>query len=76
MPEVLENIVRRVEEIEESAHCQIDNVRCQIIVSFDKRPDVKVALLTPYAQMQVKKGFLDIDVFDDLLHSVKRIANR
>jgi len=75
MNETLERIAQAVEDIEPSAHCQIDKWNCQIIVSFAKRPDTEIALLTPYAQGQVKKGHLDEDLFSEMLFSIKSIAN-
>lgn len=75
MAEILKAIAARVENAEPTAHCFIDNWNCQIVVRFDKRPETEVALLTPYAQGQVKKGHLDADLYSEILFSVKNIAN-
>lgn len=72
---ILKEIAEKVEAAEPTAHCHIDNLACQIIVSFDKRKDVEVELLTPYARNQVKKGYIDNDVYSELLFSIKSIAN-
>ena len=49
--------------------------RNQILVTFSNRPDVQIALLTPYYQGKLCKGEMsDSDVLE-LLLSVKRIAN-
>ena len=73
--QTLEQLAQVVEGAEPSTHCQIDYLGCQIIASFDKRPDVKVALLTPMAQQQIKRGNLDRDIVSELLFSIRRIAN-
>lgn len=75
MRELLEKIVRGVEKAEPTAQCRIDPSSCQIIVSFERRKDVKIALLTPMAQSQVKRGRIDQDLYSDMLFSVRRIAN-
>jgi len=75
MLEMLESIAQKVESAEPTAHCYIDKRNCQIVVSFDKRPDTEIALLTPYAQGQVKKGKLDNDLYSEMLFSVRKIAN-
>ena len=75
MFELLEKIAKGVEAAEPTAHCFIDKWGCQIIVSFDKRPETEIALLTPYTQGQVKKGKLDNDTYTEMLFSVKKIAN-
>ena len=72
---MLEALAKKIEQAEPTAHCQIDKWNYQIIVSFDKRPDTEVALLTPYAKKQIKEGKLDTDTYTDLLFSVKKIAN-
>ena len=75
MLELLEKLANKVEAAEPTAHCFIDKWNCQIITSFDKRPDVEIALLTPYAEGQIKKGHLDADLYSEMLFSVKNIAN-
>ena len=75
MLDILTNIAKKVESVEPAAHCLIDKMNCQIIVSFDKRNDTEIALLTPYAQGQIKKGHLDADLYSEMLFSVKKVAN-
>lgn len=75
MLELLEKLASKVEAVEPTAHCFIDKWNCQIITSFDNRPNVEISLLTPYAQGQVKKGYLDADLYSDMLFSIKKIAN-
>ena len=75
MLEILLDIAKKVEDVEPTAHCLIDKMNCQIIVTFDKRNDTEIALLTPYAQREVKKGHLDDDLYSDMLFSVRKIAN-
>ena len=75
MREILEKIAGGVERAEPTAHCRIDPFSCQVIVSFDRRRDVEVSLLTPMAQSQVKKGKLDQDLYSEMLFSARKIAN-
>ena len=75
MLELLEKIANAVEKAEPTAHCFINKWNCQIVVKFDNRQDTEIALLTPYAQGQVKRGYLDADLYSDMLFSVKKIAN-
>ena len=75
MLERLLELANKVESVEPTAHCQVDNYGCQIIVRFDKRPDVEIALLNPMAQSQIKKRHIDEDILTDLLFSVRRISN-
>lgn len=75
MRAILERIAGGVEKAEPTARCRIDPFSCQIIVSFARRKDVEIALLTPMAQSQVKKGRIDQDLYSDILFSVRRIAN-
>ena len=71
----LTQLAKKIESVEPSAHCLIDGYGCQIITTFDKRPDVEIAILTPAAQAQLKRGALEADIYSDILFSVKRIAN-
>lgn len=71
----LTKLANKIESVEPSAHCLIDGYNCQIIATFDKRPDVEIAILTPAAQAQLKKGPLETEDYSDILFSVKRIAN-
>ena len=75
MREVLEQIAGGIERAEPTAHCRIDPFSCQIIVSFDRRRDVEISLLTPIAQSQVKRGKIDRDLYSEMLFSVRKIAN-
>ena len=75
MLERLLELSKKVESVEPTAHCQVDGYGCQIIVRFDKRPDVEIALLTPMTQMEIRKGAISDDILTDMLFSVKRIAN-
>ena len=45
----------------------------QVIVAFENRPDVEVALLTPYYQAQLRRGTLDISDLKELLNSISQI---
>ena len=46
----------------------------QIIVTFANRPDVEIALLTPYQQNAVRTNSLDAESVSLLLQSVRTIA--
>lgn len=71
----IEELANKVEAAEKTSHCLIDKSNNQIIVSFDNREDIEIALLNPYAKMQIIKGKLDDDIYSELLFSVKKIAN-
>lgn len=75
MIEMLEYIANKVESAEQTAHCFIDKWNCQVIVSFDKRADTKIALLTPMLQKDVRAGKIDNNDLIDMVLSVRRIAN-
>lgn len=47
----------------------------QIIVTFANRPDVEVALLTPWLQRQIRNGHISDEEFFDILSSIQRISN-
>ena len=47
----------------------------QIIVGFSNRPDVEIALLTPYFQRKAKMGNLNNSDIDELIASVRRISD-
>ncbi len=70
----LETLCRKVEQAEPTAHCHPLPGNDQVIVTFDNRPDVEIALLIPYVQQQIRKGYLDDKLYTDLLFSVRRIA--
>lgn len=75
MNNILIDIKDKVEKAEKTAHCIIDERATQIYVKFDKREDVEISLFTPYAINQIKKGRIDSDILEDILFSVRRIAN-
>ena len=56
----LENLCRKVEAAEPTARTRAVPEQNQIIVTFTNRPDVEVALLTPWDQMQIKRGWMDL----------------
>lgn len=70
----LETLCRKVEQAELTAHCHPLPGNDQVIVTFDNRPDVEIALLIPYAQQQIREGYLNDESYTDLLFSVRRIA--
>ena len=71
----LETLCRKVEQAEPTAHCRLLPGNDQAVVTFDNRPDVEVSLLVPYAQKQIRGGYLDDDLYTDLLFSIRRIAS-
>lgn len=70
----LETLCRKVEQAEPHATCRPLPGGTQAVVTFDNRPDVEVALLVPYAQTQIRRGYLDDDLYTDLLFSIRRLA--
>ena len=71
----LETLSEKVKQAVPSATTRIYLEANQIIVGFTNRPDVEIALLTPYDQMQIKKCQMDETHLIELLMSVRRIAN-
>lgn len=71
----LSDLCMRLETEIPTARAKMVIEMSQIIVSFTSRPDVEVALLTPYFQTKAKKLCLESDDVEDLIMSVRRIAN-
>ena len=71
----LPTLCHEVEKAENTAHARLNYEHNQIIVSFDRRPDVEINLLTPWQQSQIKTGEMNAEDIADLLLSVKRIAH-
>ena len=72
----LETLCRRVEAAVPTARATAIPEATQIVVTFTNRPDVEVALLTPYLQAQIKKQQMhDEDMFA-LITSLVSIAKR
>ena len=71
----LETLCRKVEAAEPNARAKAVPEQNQIIVTFANRPDVEIALLTPWYQMQIKKGWMESEDIDELLFSTKKVAN-
>jgi hypothetical protein len=67
-------LCRKAEQAEPHATCRPLPGGDQAVVTFDNRPDVEIALLIPYAQKQIQSGYLDDDLYTDLLFSIRRIA--
>ena len=70
----LETLCRKVEAAEPTARAKAVPEQNQIIVTFVNRPDVEIALLTPWYQMQFKKGWMDNEDIAELLVSTRQIA--
>ena len=70
----LETLCRKVEAAEPNARAKAVPEQNQIIVTFTNRPDVEIALLTPWYQMQIKKGWMESDDMAELLCMIERIA--
>lgn len=71
----LKTLEEKVKQTVPTATTAICLEQDQIIVGFTNRQDVEIALLTPYAQAQLRKGFIEDDYLNELLRSVKNIAN-
>ena len=71
----LETLCRKVEAAEPNAKAKAVPEQNQIIVTFANRPDVEIALLTPWYQMQIKKGWMESEDMVELLLSVRLVAN-
>lgn len=70
----LDTLCKKIESAIPTAKATIDRNTNQIIVTFNNRPDVEVALLTPWYQMQIKKGMLKEEDLSDLLYSIRSIS--
>ena len=71
----LETLCRNVEAAEPTARAKAVPEQNQVIVTFANRPDVEIALLTPWYQMQIKKGWMENEDLAEILLSVRRVAN-
>ena len=71
----LETLCRKVEAAEPNAKAKAVPEQNQIIVTFANRLDVEIALLTPWYQMQIKKGQMESEDVVALLLGLKRIAS-
>ena len=70
----LETLCRRVEATVPTARATAIPEANQIVVTFTNRPDVEVALLTPYYQAKLSKGIIESDDLIALLLELKRIS--
>ena len=70
----LETLAKVVEEKVPTARAACIPQANQIVVTFTNRPDVEVALLTPWLHRTLKGKSLDSDELLSLLLEVKRIG--
>lgn len=49
--------------------------QAQVIVTFTNRPDVEIALLTPWQQRELRTGTLDADTITELIFTIRKLAN-
>lgn len=71
----LDTLCGKVEATALTAHAFPIVETNQIIVTFTNRPDIEIALLTPYAQQQLAAGRLDYELLADMLKSIRSVAN-
>ncbi len=71
----LESLAKIVEERVPTARATCVHEANQIVVTFTNRPDVEVALLTPWFQMKLKSRSLTLDEVDDVLITLKKLSN-
>ena len=74
-PMTLAALASNIEKAVPEARCQVLPAQNQIIVRFTNRPDVELTLLTSWEQRQLRDGFIDTDLYSELLFSLRRIAN-
>ena len=72
----LETLCRKVEAAEPNAKAKAVPEQNQIIVTFANRPEVEIALLTPWYQRQVKKGWMKNQDILELLFDIRRLAGK
>lgn len=70
----LETLARIVEERVPIARTTCVPEAFQIVVALTNRPDVEVALLSPYYQTVVRTGSMDDADVDELVDSVKMLS--
>lgn len=71
----IESLCRKVEATVSTARTFPIAETNQIIITFTNRPDIEIALLTPYAQQQLAAGRLDYELLADMLKSIRSVAN-
>lgn len=71
----LSDLCRRLETEVPTTRAKVLIEMNQVIVSFTSRPDVEVALLTPYYQAKAKNSHLESHDVEELITSVRRIAD-
>ncbi|MBR6164436.1 MAG: hypothetical protein IKQ45_00740 [Clostridia bacterium] len=75
IPMTLTTLANNIEKAVPESRCQVLEAQGQIIVRFTNRPDVELTLLTSWEQRQLQDGFIDADLYSELLFSLRRIAN-
>ena len=75
IPMTLITLAGNIEKAVPESRCQVLSAQDQIIVRFTNRPDVELTLLTSWEQQQLRDGFIDADLYSELLFSLRRIAN-
>ena len=76
IPMMLTALANNIENAVPESRCQVLAAQGQIIVRFTNRPDVELTLLTSWEQQQLQDGFIDADLYSELLFSLRRIANQ
>ena len=76
IPMTLTALASNIENAVPESRCQVLAAQGQIIVRFTNRPDVELTLLTSWEQRQLQDGFIDADLYSELLFSLRRIANQ
>jgi hypothetical protein len=76
IPMTLTALASNIEKAVPGSRCQVLEAQGQIIVRFTNRPDVELTLLTSWEQRQLRDGFIDADLYSELLFSLRRIANQ
>ena len=71
----LETLSEKVKQAIPTATTRIYPQQNQIIVGFTNRPDVEIALLTPYLQMKLRNETIQNDDLSEMLFSLRRISN-
>ena len=76
IPMTLTALASNIEKAVPESRCQVLAAQGQIIVRFTNRLDVELTLLTSWEQRQLRDGFIDADLYSELLFSLRRIANQ
>lgn len=69
-------ICRIIEKEVSGTRCTVSPTSDQIVVQFEKRPEIIIHLLSPFYQILIKKGGIPEEEISLLVSDVRKIAER